>query len=84
MNVDILKLGHHGSRTSTADAMVHMSSPEYAIVSAGCGNSYGHPHKEVIEMLTSFEVKVLSTCEEGTILFRSDGAKFKKVDPADL
>jgi competence protein ComEC len=69
----VLKLGHHGSRTSTSDEFLGVVSPEYAVISASCDNSYGHPHREVLEKLDRFAVKRVSTCEEGTIVFESDG-----------
>jgi competence protein ComEC len=71
---DVLKLGHHGSRTSTSDEFLGTVAPEYAVISASCDNSYGHPHAEVLERLARFEVKRVSTCEKGTIVFESDGA----------
>ena len=70
---DILKAGHHGSRTSSGEAFVAMVDPAYAIISAGCDNSYGHPHEEVITTLTRASTTILSTCDEGTIAFTSDG-----------
>jgi len=70
----ILKLGHHGSRTSTHEAWVGFVDPEFAVVSAGCDNSYGHPHREVLALLAQYNVTTLSTCTEGTITFESDGS----------
>jgi len=70
---DVLKLGHHGSRTSTSDVFLGFVDPEYAVISVGCNNSYGHPHKEILEKLERFEINKLSTCEEGRIIFESDG-----------
>ncbi|HVU06560.1 MAG TPA: ComEC/Rec2 family competence protein [Candidatus Paceibacterota bacterium] len=72
---DILKLGHHGSRTSSGKAFVQAVSPAYAIVSAGEGNRYGHPHKEVLDILRSLHIPVLRTDREGTIEFVSDGKR---------
>lgn len=73
---DILKLGHHGSKTSSSEVYLGYVDPAYGIVSAGCDNSYGHPHKEVVDRLVQFEVKKLSTCELGTIVFESDEVEF--------
>lgn len=70
---DVLKLGHHGSRTSTLGMFLSAVDPEYAIVSAGKDNRYGHPHKEVVELLAEFEIKTLETYSSGTIIFESDG-----------
>lgn len=73
LDADVLKLGHHGSRTSSSPEFLAAVSPEYAIVSAGEDNSYGHPHKEVIETAEKSGAKILSTINEGTIVFSSDG-----------
>ncbi len=70
---DVLKLGHHGSKTSSSDIFLGFVDPEYAVISASCDNQYGHPHKEVLEKLERFDIKKLSTCENGTIVFKSDG-----------
>ncbi|MEK7579240.1 MAG: MBL fold metallo-hydrolase [Patescibacteria group bacterium] len=75
---DILKAGHHGSKTSSGEVFVHAVSPEYAVISAGKDNSYGHPHKEVIDTLTRASTTILGTHEEGTIVFSSDGKIFLK------
>lgn len=73
----ILKLGHHGSRTSTSEAYVEAVSPDVAIISAGKDNRYGHPHKEVIGILSELMVPYRNTSEEGTIVFTSNGTSFK-------
>ena len=73
LDSDVLKVGHHGSRTSTSLAYAQAVSPEYAVVSAGQGNSYGHPHKEVLEILQKVGAKILSTIESGTIKFETNG-----------
>ncbi len=69
----VLKLGHHGSRTSSSALFLAAVAPEYAIVSAGRNNSYGHPHPEVLERAVAAEIKILSTTEQGTIHLVSDG-----------
>lgn len=73
LRADVLKAGHHGSRTSSSPLFVGMVEPEYAIYSRGCGNTYGHPHTEVQETLLRLEVEASDTCTEGTITFVSDG-----------
>ena len=73
LEVDVLKLGHHGSRTSTSDFFVGFANPELAIISAGENNRYGHPHPEVLDILEKFEVKVLRTGRDGTVIVTSDG-----------
>lgn len=71
--VDVLKVGHHGSKTSTSDALLGFASPVYAVISAGRDNRYGHPHAEVLERLKRFEVETFGTYERGTMVFVSDG-----------
>lgn len=70
---DVLKLGHHGSRTSTSEMFLDEVQPEFAIVSAGKDNSYGHPHVEVTDLLFNKRVVMLETAKEGTITMLSDG-----------
>lgn len=70
---NILKIGHHGSRTSSGLSFVGFVSPEYGIFSRGCDNSYGHPHDEVKETFAKLNIPTLDTCKEGTITFISDG-----------
>ena len=68
----ILKVGHHGSRTSSSVSFVKAVSPEYAFISDGKNNKYGHPHQETLDTLASFGVKVLRTDLLGTIVFKCD------------
>lgn len=68
-----LKVGHHGSRYSSSPAFVKAVSPEYAFISDGKDNSYGHPHLETLDTLTKFSVKVFRTDLLGTIIMKSDG-----------
>lgn len=70
---DVLKLGHHGSRTSTSVTFLASVLPSYAVVSAGKGNSYGHPHAEVVENVEAIKSRLLSTAELGIVTFYSDG-----------
>ncbi len=72
---DVLKLGHHGSKTSSSEIFLKRVSPELAIISAGCDNRYGHPHKQVIDLLNKLKIKKLSTCENGSIVLNSDGKR---------
>lgn len=73
LRCDVLKVGHHGSRTSSSPGFVKAVSPAYGIISAGKDNTYGHPHQEVMDTLKSFGVKILRTDELGTITFVTDG-----------
>ncbi len=70
---EVLKLGHHGSRTATADLFLDLVMPDYAVVSAGKGNSYGHPHTEVLDKLSKRNIELFSTAEQGTVVFKTDG-----------
>ncbi len=73
---DILKVGHHGSKTSSVKEYVEKVSPKYAVISAGLDNSYGHPHNEVVETLSDLKIKTITTCNNGAIHFESDGREF--------
>lgn len=70
----VLKLGHHGSRTSSSKLFLSAVDPEYAVISAGKDNKYGHPHKEVTDLLAELKIPSISTAERGTIIFRTDGS----------
>ncbi len=72
---DVLKAGHHGSRTSSSEIFVNAVRPKYAVFSRGCNNSYGHPHAEVVTLFQKLRIPTLDTCKEGTITFSSDGQK---------
>lgn len=73
--VDVLKVGHHGSKTSSSSAFVKALSPQYAVMQVGKDNSYGHPHAEILERYNSFDSQILRTDEMGTIIISSDGYK---------
>ena len=70
---DILKLGHHGSDTSSTENFLNAVKPIAATASAGAGNSYGHPSPHVLERLKRFGIKIFRTDQDGTIHFTSDG-----------
>ncbi|HEY4722111.1 MAG TPA: MBL fold metallo-hydrolase, partial [Anaerolineae bacterium] len=70
----VLKLGHHGSRTSTDLDWLKQVSPQIGIISASADNSYGHPHSEVIAALKQFGLQYIRTDEHGTITITTDGA----------
>ena len=70
---EVLKVGHHGSRTSTSELFLAEVSPDYAVISAGSDNQYGHPHVEVTDTLFNHDVTTFSTAENGTVIFMSDG-----------
>lgn len=82
LDVDILKVGHHGSRSSTAYNFLKALTPEYALISVGADNKYGHPHAEVVDDLKAMGTKVYRTDQDGTIIMQSNGQnlsfEFKK------
>jgi competence protein ComEC len=70
---EVLKLGHHGSKTSSSEVFLEAVRPLYAVVSAGADNRYGHPHQDVVARASSAGARLVSTAEQGTIIFESDG-----------
>lgn len=73
LRADVLKLGHHGSRTSSTPAFIDAVQPSLGIVSVGAGNRYGHPSPETLDAFATRQIPVLRTDREGTILVRTDG-----------
>jgi len=69
VDVDILKAGHHCSRTASSEMFLKSIVPDIAICSAGEGNKFGHPHNETLEMFKKLNVQYLITYEEGNIVF---------------
>lgn len=74
---DVLKLAHHGSSTSTGEEFFRTVSPEFAVISCGKDNSYGHPHRETLELLKKYGVEYYRTDKEGTVILVSDGKTVK-------
>jgi competence protein ComEC len=72
---EVLKLGHHGSKTSTSEEFLAVVQPAYGVVSAGSDNRYGHPHQTVITRASEAGAQIVSTAESGTLVFKSDGSK---------
>lgn len=70
---DVLKIGHHGSSTSSSKEFVLAVKPSYAIISCGRDNSYGHPHDETVELLSELDIPYFITYEVGHIVFTTDG-----------
>ena len=75
VSADVLKVGHHGSSTSTGYRFLYEVDPEYAVISVGTDNTYGHPHRETIAILGDAGVPMLRTDELGTILAVTDGSE---------
>jgi len=76
VRAQLLKLGHHGSSTSTSRSWLRAVAPEVGIISVG-ENTYGHPHRETLELLAEFGIKVYRTDQHGTITVVSDGAAYR-------
>ena len=76
-DVDVLKVGHHGSRSATSDAWLDEARPEVAVISVGARNTYGHPAPEVVARLVAHGVHVHRTDREGTITLESDGQRVR-------
>lgn len=73
ISADVYKAGHHGSNTASTEEFLQAVNPAYAVISCGEGNSYGHPHAEVLNRFRSMGVDVFRTDEQGTIVAVSDG-----------
>lgn len=77
LNADVLKVGHHGSSTSTTDEFLDAVNPDYAVISVGKDNKYGHPHLETLEKLKVGNTEVYTTSVEGTVIAECDGENIK-------
>ena len=74
----VLKVGHHGSRTSSSQEFLTAVNPGWAVISCGYNNSFGHPHKEILNRLTNCtKAEILRTDQQGAIVFRTDGKSMK-------
>ncbi len=76
--IDVLKVGHHGSRTSTSELFLKKINPQIALISAGRDNKFNHPHDEVLKLLNKYKVKVFSTKEFGSITIDLNKFKIRK------
>jgi len=73
---DVLKVGHHGSRTSNSEEFIEKVSPEIAVISVGKDNTYGHPHQETLDTLEKYGIKILRTDKNGDIQILVDEHSF--------
>jgi competence protein ComEC len=73
LNVNVLKVGHHGSKTSTSDEFIEMTSPKYALISAGIKNKFGHPDETVISKLETNDTEIFRTDLSGGLMLTSNG-----------
>lgn len=72
---DVIKVGHHGSDTSTGEKFLQRVSPEVAVISVGENNDYSHPHNEVVSRLKKHNINIFRTDYDGTVVIGSDGEK---------
>ncbi len=73
VNADVLKVAHHGSRTSSTQEFLDLVTPNFAVISVGRESPYRHPHPEVVERLKAQGAAVITTGEKGTVMFVTDG-----------
>jgi competence protein ComEC len=85
LRADVLKVGHHGAKTSTSAAFLNAVKPSYAVISVGKGNHYGHPTAEVLNRLKAYKVNIFRTDLQGTIIAKTDGTNLSfNVKPATI
>ncbi len=75
VQADVLKVGHHGSSSSTSPDFFYRVKPSYAYIPCGEGNSYGHPHRETLNLLNASGVEIYRADTDGTVIFISDGER---------
>ncbi len=80
LDCDLLKAGHHGSRTSSSEDFLKAVTPEIVVISCGAENEYGHPHGETVARYEKMKTAIYRTDEMGTIVFVSDGTTLKVDD----
>jgi len=73
VNAQVLKVGHHGSQSSTSPEFLKAVNPKYAVISVGVGNDYHHPHQFTLNKLQKAEITILRTDQNGSIVFTTDG-----------
>ena len=73
----VLKVGHHGSATSSSEEFLRAVSPKCSVICVGYGNSFGHPRPEVLERLENLPTKIFRTDQDGLIKFKSDGKNLR-------
>ncbi|NMC56087.1 MAG: MBL fold metallo-hydrolase [Eubacteriaceae bacterium] len=73
LSADIIKIGHHGSETSTSEAFLKKTGCKYAVISVGTGNDYGHPSDKTIKLLEEYNIKIYRTDYDGNIIISTDG-----------
>ena len=83
LRADVLKVGHHGSNTSSTAPFLALVRPRVALISVGAGNMYGHPSASVLRALTAAGAAVLRTDLEGSIVCRTDGRSLRVEEGGD-
>ena len=78
IDIDVLKVGHHGSSSSSSTEFLNATTPKISVISCGIQNQFSHPHKQTLESLNDINSKIYRTDEDGTILLISDGLKISK------
>lgn len=73
IGTDVLKVAHHGGKNASSQEFLELAGAKVAVISCGKDNSYGHPHKEVLQALEEFGIKVLRTDEKGDVEISADG-----------
>jgi len=81
---DVLKVGHHGSKTSSSDKFLNIVNPDIALISAGAYNNFNHPSPIIIDKLRGREMDIYRTDQEGAILIQSDGERITRIDWKEL
>lgn len=81
LSCDVLSVGHHGSATSSSSRFLEKTLPEYAVISCGADNNYGHPHEEVVQLLEAMEIEVFRSDVQGTVVAVSDGDNITWSEP---
>jgi competence protein ComEC len=77
IDVDFLKIAHHGSKYSSSEAFLDAASPETAVISVGKNNSYGHPTEAVLDALAKRNINIFRTDEKGDIIYSCKNSKCK-------
>jgi len=75
LRADVLKVGHHGAKTSTSKNFLDAVKPKYAVISVG-KNSYGHPTSQVVNLLKNSKASILRTDQSSTIIITGDGTSY--------
>ena len=74
-DIDVLKVGHHGSKTSSSKEFIDEVNPKYSVISVGKNNRYGHPNKEVLDNLENS--RIYRTDQDGSIMFNIENNKLQ-------